>query len=366
MMQPSLTLKTTPERTQVILNGSWAGVFLGKAEELLHQVLPQLSQKSFDLVLDCVVLDSNGAYLLSSTLQSCTYAPQGPAKLISLLKDSPTFLKTPISSAQPMQWYQIVLEGIGRHVCFLGTIGKNLLAFFGEVIVLLLSSFRQIRWQSVTRHIEDFGVKALPIIALISFLIGTVLAYQGINQLSRFGAEIFTVDFLGIGILREIGVLLTSIVIAGRTGSSITAQIGIMKLNQEIDAIRIMGLNPVNVLVIPRLLALFIVLPLLVFFSDIMGLFGGMVLTKFVINLPTMQYLEQLQKALSPTHFWVGMSKAPLFALIIVIVGCFRGLQVKDSAESVGEMTTRSVVESIFLVIICDAVLSVVYSYLQI
>lgn len=366
MAQPSVSIDTTHDRIQIILKGVWAGAFLGQAESILQEVLPRLPHDHFDLVMDQTTLDSNGAYLLSRVLRSYQYTAKGSVRALSLLAEAPQYHKSSFPTIQLAPWYRLILEVIGRYALFVGGIGKNLLAFFGEVITLLISSCQSIRWSSVMKHIDDFGVKALPIIALISFLIGTVLAYQGINQLSRFGAEIFTVDFLGIGILREIGVLLTSIVIAGRSGSSITAQIGIMKLNQEIDAIRVMGLNPLSVLVIPRLLALLIVLPLLVFFSDIMGLFGGMVLTQFVIDLPPLQYIEQLQKALSATQFWVGMSKAPLFALIIVIVGCFRGLQVKDSAESVGEMTTRSVVEAIFLVIICDAILSVVYSYLQI
>ncbi|MCE3231295.1 MAG: transporter permease, partial [Alphaproteobacteria bacterium] len=195
-------------------------------------------------------------------------------------------------------------------------------------------------------------------------LIGMVLSYQSINQLRRFGAELYTIDFLGISVLREIAVLLTAIVIAGRSGSAFTAQIGTMALNQEIDAIRMLGLNPVLVLVVPRLIAIMICLPILVFFAMAMGLLGGMFTVNLTIDITPLQFMNQFKRAASVGAFWVGMSKAPLFAVIIGLVGCFRGFQVKGSAASVGRMTTQSVVESIFLVIICDAVMSILFSYL--
>jgi phospholipid/cholesterol/gamma-HCH transport system permease protein len=362
---PQIHFQTHEGRPQVVLKGSWAGQMLGEAELVLQKTLSQLPQ-SFDLDLTEATVDSNGAYLMIRLFQPYDYTSHGPQNVLSLLKSMGTFKLEPLPEILPRPWYLAILEKVGQQTCFLMDLSLNLIRFFGEIVVTLVTSIRNIRWKSVVRYSEDMGVKALGIVGLISFLIGTVLAYQGINQLSRFGAEIFTVDFLGIGILRELGVLLTSIVVAGRSASSIAAQIGIMKLNQEIDAIRMMGLNPMDVLVVPRVIALVITLPCLVFFSDMMGLLGGMVLTSAVIDLPPTQYLEQLQKAITPTHFWVGMSKAPLFALIIAIVGCFRGFSVKGSAESVGEMTTRAVVESIFLVIICDAILSVIYSYLKI
>jgi phospholipid/cholesterol/gamma-HCH transport system permease protein len=226
-------------------------------------------------------------------------------------------------------------------------------------------SQRILRWVSIYYHIDVVGWRAIPIIGLISFLIGAVLAYQGINQLARFGAQIYTVDFLAVSVLREIAVLITSIVIAGRSGSAFTAQIGTMALNQEIDAIRVLGLSPMDVLVLPRVLALLVSLPLLVFFSMIMGLLGGMMLCFLIIDLSPLQFWIGVNKALSPSTFWVGISKTPLFAVIIALVGCFRGMQVSGSAESVGLMTTRSVVESIFLVIVFDALLSILFSSLD-
>jgi phospholipid/cholesterol/gamma-HCH transport system permease protein len=268
-----------------------------------------------------------------------------------------------------LNWKTRWLDRIGHAAVIFGDTALNLLGFFGEILVTGIHAIKSrmgIRWVSIFRHVEEIGLKALPIIGLISFLIGVVLAYQSINQLRRFGAELYTIDFLGISILREIAVLLTAIVIAGRSGSAFTAQIGTMALNQEIDAIRMLGLNPILVLVIPRLLAMLVCLPILVFFAMIMGLLGGMMMVGFLIDVTPLQYTRHFQHAVTLSAFWVGMSKAPLFAILISLVGCFRGLQVKGSAESVGRMTTQSVVESIFLVIVCDALMSILFSYLKV
>jgi phospholipid/cholesterol/gamma-HCH transport system permease protein len=275
-----------------------------------------------------------------------------------------------VEQLQPSQsWKTRWLDHIGYRAIVLKKTALSMLEFLGEVLVTWWTTFKSsahIRWVSVFRQCEEVGVKALPIVGLISFLIGVVLSYQSINQLRRFGAEIYTIDFLGVSILREIAVLLTAIVIAGRSGSAFTAQIGTMGLNQEIDAIRMLGLNPILVLVVPRLLAIIVCLPILVFFAMIMGLLGGMLMTGLIIDVTPLQFANYLQKAISHSAFWVGMSKAPLFAILIGLVGCYRGFQVKGSAESVGRMTTQSVVESIFLVIICDALMSILFSYLKV
>lgn len=261
------------------------------------------------------------------------------------------------------------LEELGFKAYQAFLVFKELVNFFGYIIFKLTGLARRhsrFPISSLFYHIDNSGIQAIPIVCLISFLIGMVLAYQGINQLSRFGAEIFTIDFLAIGVMREIGVLLTAIVVAGRSASSYTAQIGTMMVNQEIDAMKIFQLDPVLYLVIPRIAALLIMLPVLVFISDLLALAGGMLTTQLVIDVGPLQFINHLKRAVAPTTFWVGMSKAPLFALIIAIVGCFRGLQVKGSAESVGIMTTRSVVEAIFLVIVVNGLMSLVFSYLKV
>ena len=219
-----------------------------------------------------------------------------------------------------------------------------------------------IRWHALFTHMERAGIDALPIVGLISFLIGVVLAYQGADQLARFGAQIFTVNLVGYGVLREMGILLTAIIVAGRSGSAFTAQIGTMKVNEEIDAMRTIGLDPMEVLVVPRVLALVLMMPLLTFYADMMGLLGGAVMANVALDISFFQFARQLSEGVTIWSFWVGMIKAPIFAFIIAMVGCYEGLKVSRSAESVGQQTTASVVKSIFLVIVLDAFLSVLFS----
>jgi phospholipid/cholesterol/gamma-HCH transport system permease protein len=214
--------------------------------------------------------------------------------------------------------------------------------------------------------VEQTGVNALPIVGLLSFLIGVVLAYQGADQLRRFGAEIYTVNLLGAGILRELGVLMAAIIIAGRSGSAFTAQIGTMRVNEEIDALRTIGLDPVEVLVIPRLFGLLLTLPMLTLYANAMALFGGCMMAWAALDITIPQFIRQLQSSLYPSTFWIGLLKAPFFAAIIALIGCYEGFQVARSAESVGRLTTLSVVESIFFVIVTDAAFSIFFSVLQI
>ena len=215
-------------------------------------------------------------------------------------------------------------------------------------------------------QMEKVGLDAMPIVGLLSFLIGVVMAYQGADQLRRFGAEIYTVNLLGVAILRELGVLLTAIIIAGRSGSAFTAQIGTMQVNQEIDALRTLGLDPIEVLVLPRVFALTLTLPLLVFYADAMGMLGGGIMTWVTLGIPAAPFLEQLRGAITNWTLWVGVIKAPFFAVIISMVGCYEGFNVTGSADSVGRLTTQSVVESIFLVIVVDAAFSILFSILKI
>ena len=250
------------------------------------------------------------------------------------------------------------------------TVGRealDLLAFFGalvETLAGLVMRPARLRWVSVMSHIERTGLNALPIVGMISFLVGVVLAFQGADQLRRFGAQVFTVNMVGISVLREMGILLTAIVVAGRSGSAFTAEIGAMQVNEEVDALRVTGLDPMEVLVAPRVIALVIALPLLTFFADMMGLLGGGVMSVLLIDVSFGQYWRLLNNAVALNTFIVGLVKAPVFALLIALVGCFEGLRVSGSAESVGRLTTRSVVEGIFLVIIFDALFSILFSYI--
>ncbi len=262
-------------------------------------------------------------------------------------------------------WIVRFLGGIGQSTINAGHEARDLIGFVGLVVATLarlIVNPGRLRLTSLVFNIEQIGFNAMPIIGLLSFLIGIVMAYQGADQLARFGAQIYVVNLLGISILRELGVLMTSIIVAGRSGSAFTAQIGSMKLREEIDAMRTIGLDPVEVLVLPRLLALMIALPILTFFADIMGLLGGALMAWGSLDLPPRMFLTQLQQAIALNTFFVGLIKAPVFAMTIAIVGCYMGMKVSGSAESVGKMTTSSVVLSIFLVIVIDAFFSVFFS----
>ena len=264
----------------------------------------------------------------------------------------------------PNYWVAMV-ERVGRATIEFGIEAKALLSFYGMTIFAYLAIIRRprsLRMVSLVNQIEQSGLNAIPIVCLLSFLIGIVIAYVGADQLRRFGAEIFTVNLLGVIMMREIGVLLAAIMIAGRSGSAFTAQIGTMQVNEEIDAMRTLGLDPMDVLVLPRINGLLISLPILAFLSDFAGLLGGAMMATLVLDVTFVQFIQQLKSVLTVGHFFVGMVKAPVFAFIIAIVGCYEGLRVTGSAESVGRMTTKSVVTSIFLVIIADAIFSIIFS----
>jgi phospholipid/cholesterol/gamma-HCH transport system permease protein len=247
--------------------------------------------------------------------------------------------------------------------------GYLILGFGGLVFETVVRSMRhpkRLRGAAIVRQMEVSGLDAMPIVGLLSFLIGIVMAYQGADQLRRFGAEIYTVNLLGVAILRELGVLLSAIIIAGRSGSAYTAQIGTMQVNQEVDALRTLGVDPVEVLVLPRVFGLVLTLPLLVFYADAMGLLGGCLMSWATLGISLAAFLEQLRGAVTGWTLWVGVIKAPFFAAIIAMVGCYEGFNVSGSAESVGRLTTQSVVESIFLVIVADAAFSILFSLLRI
>lgn len=256
------------------------------------------------------------------------------------------------------------LEELGRDLIGLGKQIANLCAFVGEIIVVFLEaciSPKRFRIGTVVQQMFEVWVKALLIVGVLCFLIGVVIAYQGVQQLRQFGAETFTVEAVGIGMFRELGVLLTAIIVAGRSGSAFTAQIGTMQVNQEIDAMRTIGLNPIEWLVLPRITALVLSMPLLAFWGDMTGLLGGAVACTVYLDFTFVQFFDRLRDTVGIWHFYTGMIKSPVFGFIIAAIGCFEGLQVHGSAESVGQLTTRSVVESIFCVIVLDAVFSIIF-----
>jgi phospholipid/cholesterol/gamma-HCH transport system permease protein len=241
--------------------------------------------------------------------------------------------------------------------------GLAFLVFIGETAMALgRLTLRpgRFRWRALFGNIETAGVHALPIIALLSFMMGVVIAYQGGRQLEFYGANIFIVELVALTMLRELAPLITAIIVAGRTGSSYTAQIGTMQITEEVDALRTIGIPPMDLLVIPKLLALTVALPLLTVFADALSVFGGMVMAQTLLDVSFADFLDRLPKVVTLTSFLLGVGKAPVFAAIIALVGCYQGFRVRGGADSVGRQTTVSVVQSIFLVIAADALFSVV------
>ncbi|HEY4125710.1 MAG TPA: MlaE family lipid ABC transporter permease subunit [Rhizomicrobium sp.] len=317
-------------------------------------------------------LDSAGAWLLLRTKRTLEdggakvrsfVIPESYGPLFGTLEREHKAPPTTETSRPPF------LYRVGRGFMHAVNQGYEMLGYLGRVTVETVQTIgpqKQLRWKAFIHQVEETGINALPIVGLLSFLIGVVLAYQGADQLKRFGAEIFTINLLGVSILREVGGLITAIIIAGRSGSAFTAQIGTMRVNEEIDAMQTIGLNTVDVLVLPRIAGLVIALPFLTFFSDVMAMVGGAVMCYFDLGITFPTFLRQLQAAITVDTFVVGMVKAPVFAFVIGLVGCFEGLKVERNAESVGRLTTRSVVEAIFLIIVLDAGFSIMFSILGI
>jgi phospholipid/cholesterol/gamma-HCH transport system permease protein len=241
--------------------------------------------------------------------------------------------------------------------------------FFGRVSATAASALtrpRRFRPISVARHVYDTGITAVPIVSLIAFLISVIIAYLSAQQLIDYGAQIFVVDLVTIGVLRELGVLLTAIIVAGRSGSAFAAELGAMQLNEEVDALYATGVDPFEALVLPRVLGLVIALPLLTVIADIIGLMGGALLCRFLLDMPLTQFVNRVNESIAPTTFWVGILKAPVFALLIGLAGCYRGMQVRGSSRALGRLTTVAVVQSIFLVILADALFAILFMELDV
>lgn len=317
--------------------------------------------------------DSVGALLLTRAAahwESLDYTVQWKGfseaheDVFSLIKEYAADLPT-VSPPRPLPWVQM----LGKQTIHLGL---QLWAFVSFVGLIFLEGLgwckapRRIRFKSICNNIQATGTRATFIVALLSILIGVVLAYQMGVQLRNYGANIFVVDFLGIAILREFGPMITAIIIAGRTGSSYAAQIGTMKLTEEVAALQTMGLSPIEALVLPRVTALFFSLPLLVILSEVMALFGGMIMAKAMLSLSFTDFMHRFSTAIDLQTFLIGLIKVPVFALLIASIGTFQGFQVKDSAASVGERTTISVVQGIFMIIVVDAAFSILFDWLGI
>lgn len=289
-------------------------------------------------------------------------------ELFELVQSKENGLKKLPESPELTRQKEDFLEFLGREAIEKVHQFDGLILLVGDLtdkIFRAFTSWKRFQIPSIISNINTTGLKALPIIALLSFLIGVVLAYQMGLQLETYGANQFIAYLCGMAIFREFGPLITAIIVAGRTSSSFTAQIGSMKLNEEIDALTTMGLSPTELLVLPKVIGLTLVLPLVVFWADIFGLMGSMFMSKFMLDIGYQEFLLRLQTDVGRDQFMLGLYKAPAFSILIALVGCFQGFQVKPHADSIGSQTTKSVVQALFLIIVADATYSIIYSWMD-
>ena len=366
----------TIEGSTARCRGNWIAANLHEVEQRWSRVRWPSGQIRFDL-REVQSLDTAGAWLLDRTIHRLEDGSGGRGNRIELVGTDEHAQqlfalvrgKSEGADQPPKPYVPGVLESIGgkatgqlaQYLEFLGFLGNLAIA----VAQAVLRPWR-IRGAQVVRELQAAGVDALPIVGLLSFLIGIVIAYQGGIVLRDYGANLYVADIVGLSMVRELAPLITAIIVAGRTGSAYTAQIGTMVVTEEVDALRSLGIAPLDMLVLPKLFALIIALPLLTVFADTLGLLGGLIMSKAMLGLNPHTFVNRLAEALTLQSYLSGVGKAPVFAAIIAAVGCFQGFRVFGGAASVGRQTTVSVVQSIFLVIIVDAAFSIAFSKLGI
>lgn len=370
---PAHITRLTP--LELVVSGAWTAYGIGQIEAQLKA----LSAPSGSImVIDASrieAFDSVGAWIMqtlrsrlgqaSVSLEIRQLRPEF-AKLLAVIgQEVIDQAGTAKLDATPAQTWP---ERLGRGTAAAVEQGTALLAFIGECTFTLarcLAQPKRFRWRPILYNIRSAGFDALPIVGLLSFMLGIVVAYQGADQLRQYGANIFVADLVGLSMLREFAPLITAIIVAGRSGSAYAAQIGTMAVTEEIDAMRTIGIAPLELLVVPKFIALLIALPLLTVFADVLGVFGGMLMAQAQLAVTYLEFLDRFVKSVSVTAYLIGISKAPVFAVIIVTIGCFQGFRTHGGPDSVGRQTTRSVVQSIFLVIVADALFSVAFSALD-
>lgn len=370
---PIASIEILQVENMVHCGGQWILLGIAPLESRLEKLVwPGAKTLKFD-VSAITAMDTAGAWLLLRAIRKleaggCTVTLLGQRAeheaLFNVIQPANQLLEP--SQLLPKS---SLLEKIGILTWphFQQAIG--MLEFLGETTMVILRSVAHpslIRWRPIFYNLQHAGYNALPIVGLLAFLMGVVISFQGAGQLQRYGANIFIVDLVGLSILRELAPLMTAIIVAGRSGSAFAAQIGSMKMTEEIDALRTIGIAPMELLVLPKLIALMIALPLLTVFSDIMGVVGGMVMAKSQLGVSYSDFLDRFDDAIKLSALMVGIGKAPVFAAIIAIVGCFQGFRVGNRSDSVGRQTTTSVVQAIFIIIVADAIFSVIFSGLKI
>jgi len=366
-MAGNAQLDTSSNPARLLISGDWPLAHYTRLKQQTEQLVGQYDDQTAIDLDDVSSIDTAGASLLvellgaervSQLTKTAQKLPAADRALLQTVYSSMRDFCVPVKTAEQNIGI-LLLSRIGSSVYKLWQDTLQLLGFIGLILQTLVRNlFRPKQWRitPVVAHIEQIGLNAAPIVVLLTFMVGAVVAFLGATVLANFGAGIFTVDLVAFSFLREFGVLLTAILLAGRTASAFTAQIGSMKANEEIDAIRTLGLDPMDLLVLPRVLALLIALPLLTFLAMMAGILGGAVVCVVSLGISPDMFISLLHSDIGVQHFLVGMVKAPFFAFLIAAVGCLEGFKVSGSAESVGAHTTSSVVQSIFIVIVLDAV----------
>jgi phospholipid/cholesterol/gamma-HCH transport system permease protein len=352
-----------------VLTGDWTSMTLGDAGARLADALRGAKKPSLDLtgIGRC---DTHGAYTIVRSADGLDQAGSLKARpetkrLLDLVAEA---AQTEKVASRRVSSGRLMMERLGRGVIALGQDTVGTVAFAGRVLMTLVRAVRRpknIRWASIISLCERAGLDAIPIVATTSFFIGAVVGLIGANMLSQFGAQVFAVELIGIAVLREFGILIAAILLAGRSASSFAAEIGSMKMNQEIDAMQVLGVDPFDGLVLPRFAALLLTIPLLTFVSNMAGMIGGMLVTWTVLDLTPAFFVQRILDNVGVTHFWVGMSKAPVMAMVIAGIGCRQGMEVAGDVESLGRRVTAAVVHAIFAIILIDAAFALMYMELD-
>jgi phospholipid/cholesterol/gamma-HCH transport system permease protein len=353
-----------------VLSGDWTATDMGGAIDRLEHALRGKSGVDIDLsgVGRC---DTSGAWgVIRATEQSARpgriIAPPATSRLIQLVRDGLAAERTPTHIKHS---YIDLFVRLGHGVVDLGVAFFDSLVFNGHLLVAVSRAARsphKIRWAAVFALAERAGLDAIPIVAITTFFIGGVVGLLGANMLNKFGAQVFAVELIGFSVLREFNILITALLLAGRSASSFAAEIGAMKMNQEIDAMQVLGVDPFDALVVPRFMALLLTIPLLTFVATIAGLAGGLAVSAGFLGLGPAVFFQRLTDNVGPTSFWVGMSKAPVMAVVIAGIGCRQGLEVGGDVESLGRRVTAAVVHAIFAAILIDAIFALIYMELNI
>jgi len=353
-----------------VLSGDWTAITLGDAGPRLRQALGAAPGATLDLtgIGRC---DTAGAYAIVRASGGRVdpehiRAPATIARLLTLVSHAS---RAPAVPHRRTHSFYDLLVRIGRGLANLLSDGYETIAFFGHLMMAVrhvILNPRRIRWPAIFSLAERAGLDAIPIVAVTTFFIGAVVAFIGADELAQFGAQVFAVELIGIAIMREFNIVITAVLLAGRSASSFAAEIGAMKMSQEIDAMQVMGVDPFEALVLPRFLALLLTIPLLTFVATLAGLAGGVIVSWAVLDVSPSFFLQRLVEQVGATHFWIGMSKSPVMAVVIAGIGCRQGMEVGGDVESLGRRVTSAVVHSIFSIILIDAVFAMIYMKLNV